>query len=101
MTEIFAKKVLAAGAQIESTKDQQGFMKGVDFTKENIWNDGTVPPDPQKCILYYDTETDDCGTLYASKVPDGWKWAYIEDIFSKEMYDAVLRHEKERDEEYM
>lgn len=100
MTEDLSKKVLMAGAKIETAEEQQGFMKGVDFVKDAIWHDAEELPDPDKCVFAYNPETDAFDFAYYKKVGKGYKWAYIEDLFSKEMYDAVLRHEKERDEKY-
>lgn len=100
MTESFAKKVVLASAKIETEEEQRGFMKGVDFVKENIWHDSEELPDPDKCIFAYNPETDCYDWAYYEKVGKGYRWAYIEDIFSKEMYEAYLRHEKEREEKY-
>lgn len=99
MTESFAKKVIMASAQIETEEEQRGFMKGIEFVNENIWHDAEELPDPDKCALAYNPETDDYDCAYFESMPKGYRWAYLEDIFSKDMYEAYLRHEKKRDEE--
>ena len=100
MTESLSKKVLKAGAKLETELEQRGFMKGIEFMSENIWHDADERPDPDKCVFAYNPEKDEYDFAYYEKVAEGYKWAYIEDFCTKDMYNAVLKHEKERDKIY-
>lgn len=100
MTESFAKKVLHAGAQLETEAEQRAFRKGIDFTVENIWHDADELPDENKCVFAYNPETDAFDFAYYKKVGKGYRWAYVEDFFTTDMVKALQRHAREADGMY-
>lgn len=76
------------------------YNKGKEEFKESIWHKGIELPAGEKCVFFYNPVDDSYDIAYYLIVPENAYWAYLEDFFNKEMYDAVLKREKELDKQF-